>query len=381
MKTRFLELTVRSTLESTHSVVPLALEPFLDAGDVVRLGTVSRSLRGTVPLELAYRRLCLRDYLSLVLSGPGFESQGDVSEHRWQQLYHGLSSLSDMQWVKDDGTLRDGASGARRRLRSDRNDYTLTHCGKGVVRSGGSYFFNISIAPIDSFDFEAAEPEPTLSAFGSNVKAAASTGAAVDEAVGVDELMASMQVAAVDRAAEGTGGPPVPTSAPIPAPPTSASDSICVSAGVWTKVRVDPSPPSTGCAPPPKYFHSLTALADRRRLVVIAGQHSGGLSADVESATNTVHVMNMAQPLAPLELWPGAEGSGGGGGLRATKPAKLRRPEGWWIKPTTNGSAPPPRRGHTATLLPHDTIAVVGGSLGAAPIKDMEVYLLEVSVK
>jgi len=286
-----------------------------------------------------------------------------------------------MQWVKDDGTLRDGASGARRRLRSDRNDYTLTHCGKGVVRSGGSYFFNISIAPIDSFDFEAAEPD-TLSAFGCDVKAAASTGAAVDE--GVDELMASMQVAAVGisqapaGAAEGTGGPPVPTSAPIPAPPTSASDSICVGAGVWTKFRADPS---QSCAPPPKYFHSLTALADRRRLVVIAGQHSGGLSADVESATNTVHVMNMDQPLAPLELWPGAEGSGGGGGLRATKPAKLRRPEGWWIKPTTNGSAPPPRRGHTATLLPHDTIAVVGGSLGAAPIKDMEVYLLEVSVK
>lgn len=116
--------------------------------------------------------------------------------------------------------------------------------------------------------------------------------------------------------------------------------------------------------------------------MVIAGQHSGGVSADVESATNTIHVMNMAQPLAPLDLWPGVGGTDGGRDAAtrrgATKAAKLRRPEGWWIKPTTNGSAPPPRRGHTATLLPHDTLAVVGGSLGAAPIKDMEVYLLEV---
>jgi len=347
------------TLESVLSNIPLSLEPCLDATAIVALSLCSSSLRTAccLPLEYAYRRLCLRDFLGLVMSGGGVD--GHFVGRRWQRLYNALSSLEGMRWVKDDVSLRDSDGVTRRRLRPDRNDYTLTHCGMGVIRSGGSYFMNVAIAPIDSFDWQAVrepEPEPIDRDHGGHQGDGSGGGNGSGAPTTAQDKATAMQAK----------GGASHTAIPPSCAPASAPDSICVSPGVWSKIRADP-PSSPTSVPPPKYYHTMTALADRRRLLVIAGQ-CGDMASSVESATNHVHVMNMHEPLAPLSLWP--EDRGGSG-----KPVKLRRPEGWWSKPTATGTSPPPRRGHTATLLPHDVIAVVGGSFGAAAIKEMEVYV------
>ena len=334
------ELTSPSSmLEHAAQLVPSVLEAFLTPLESVYLSAASRALRAAAPLELVYRRLCFAHFLSLIISGPGgFASD---TPRKWFTTFQGLVTLSDAHWASDDKTLR-GGGGERNRLRSDRNDYVMDMSGLGVLRSGGNYFFNISFAPLDSFNFEASSKAPPAAAPAEHSQPTAHAHEATPGSeVGVDELMASMAALT-----DGGGGGGVPTAddtrhavTPVEggSSPTPA-DRSSLSPGLWARLRADPA--SSPHAPAPCYHHTLvragthahtrthththprtrtrthdvthplaaaphpcppprrpapqqTPLADRRRLLVIGGMRSGrsgGILED-ESATSSVHVM------------------------------------------------------------------------------------------
>jgi hypothetical protein len=100
------------------------------------------------------------------------------------------------------------------------------------------------------------------------------------------------------------------------------------------------APKIQGVPPKPRSYHTATAISDRRVVVF------GGNNAD--ASFNSVHVLQQV----PDDCQDEATSSGGTGDGRCWR----------WTNPSCRGALPPPRTGHTATLLDDDrTICVYGG--------------------
>jgi len=141
-------LAMTSSFPDVVGLAAFELVRSLDPQSALRLGLCSRRLRvalghvghspeaadgvassASAVAELSWRALCVRDFPSLVVSGPSVRGPGAS----WASLYARLKGLSGLAWRRDSSA---GGILTSPDLRSDRSDYTTS--ADGTVRGAAS---------------------------------------------------------------------------------------------------------------------------------------------------------------------------------------------------------------------------------------------------
>ena len=153
-------VTAKSVL--SVSDVQQHVQRFLgSAVDIFRLSCCcSEMLAASDDRALGWRALCVRDFSGFITSEPVVHAApgADGAPGSWRSMFHSLSDLRRVRWRNDES-----GAGASAQLTSDRNTYSLTRDGALMLRSGGKYFFNVSVLQTDSLRLEeiaADPPEP-----------------------------------------------------------------------------------------------------------------------------------------------------------------------------------------------------------------------------
>ena len=367
--------------------------------DIFSLSTCSAAiLAASNARENGWKHLCMRDFAGFVVSAPIVHGPDGC----WQKLFHRLTKLEVIQW-RDDKEGKASSAG----FTSDRNTYSLTRDATFVIRSGGKYFFGVSIVSVDSIAMtDVAIDGLAAGGGGADVGAVEAAGEREGETLradGENECGDQVQVARSnddekekDDKGEGVGNKEDSTASLIEAPclrPAGwkmATGSKKVNAIKWRRLKIgkvstdDESNPYLSGGPPPKYHHSVTELEcsattggslGGRSFVVFGGQH-GGNEFTQEMTTNELHILTGLYRPRPAS--------------QSTVKKNGKEVDAVWSLPLElKGSLPPPRRGHTALRLPsvfergtaatEDQIAIIGGSLTSLPIHSLDIFILSVT--